>query len=229
MAGEIREIVFPGYHACMNGKPRRRWFAFRLRTLLSAMVLLSLPMAWYASMRLWWEERAAAAEGEGRWIRADPVHDAAQPPWQLRLLFGEPGAGHVYVKDGTDEQVAEAKRLFPEAEVIVFTGPLSHVEWLNEAYVLRTRPQPPVAPPDQQRILSAIIRNATRMDENALCAISRRLDGGGSSLRLIHVPTGFSVQDNGPNPAPTTERWELLRQRLATLLAEHPPAGGVAP
>ncbi|HEX4144656.1 MAG TPA: hypothetical protein VHY91_14210 [Pirellulales bacterium] len=215
----------------MSEKPCRRWFRFSLRTLFVALVLLSLPMAWYTRMRLWFEERAAAAEGQGKWVRADPMHDGADAPWQLRMLFHEFGIAHAYIRNGTDEQVAEAKRLFPEAEIIVFTGPLTYVEWLSDAYVQRTGPQPPVAPADQQRILSAIIRDAApaRMDENALCALSRQFEGGGSSLQLTHVPSRLSVQDDGPNPAPTTERWNLLRRRLATLLADHPPAGSAAP
>lgn len=86
---------------------------FSLRKLMLVMFWASL-IVWYSTQINWkihrtlWRgaNRAVASTTEGR------------APIALRLL-GETGASRIEIKNGTPQQIAEAKRLFPEADVVV--------------------------------------------------------------------------------------------------------------
>ena len=75
--------------------PPRRWFQYRLRTLLIFVTLCALPCSW-----LGWKvrqakreaEAAAAIEKSDAWVKWDA--DPMGPAW-LRSLLGEQCLGHV--------------------------------------------------------------------------------------------------------------------------------------
>ncbi len=90
----------------MHDKPRRRWWQFRLRTLLIAVVVLSIPLAWVAYSLNWIRERQDFSA-------CITYSDATLPPAGL-WSFGENGATLIVCpRDGWEQ----ARRLFPEAEI----------------------------------------------------------------------------------------------------------------
>ncbi len=110
---------------------KRRWFAYRLRTLFVVVTAIGLgvfpPLKWIM------ERRAALA-----WVGAQAAywHDlpvsqrtlfGSPAPWPIRIL-GEAGVERISVVVEKEDEVAGKKqqleRLFPEADVMVLTpGP----------------------------------------------------------------------------------------------------------
>src|SRR5262245_10501864 len=67
--------------------PKRRWFQFRLRTILLLMLFVSVGLAWVMTERRRIAERREALKDRGEFFS-----DTAQPLWN-RVLFGENAAG----------------------------------------------------------------------------------------------------------------------------------------
>ncbi|HEY1784189.1 MAG TPA: hypothetical protein VGG30_01525 [Pirellulales bacterium] len=95
----------------MPEKPRRRWFAFRLRTLLILVAITAPVLAWAGYSLKWIEHRHAFMhksvvgdyEGRGAPRRTPPG---------LLWIFGERAVVWIYCHPGDGP---EARRLFPEA------------------------------------------------------------------------------------------------------------------
>jgi hypothetical protein len=109
----------------------RRWFAFRLRTLLVMVAVLSAPLAW-AGRSLFWINRRSAAAKEAIACAFCPAGDfpVSGPKvfarWPLHI-FGELGADFIWMKPGTDEErVRQVAILFPEARVGTARGSYEH-------------------------------------------------------------------------------------------------------
>ena len=105
----------------------RRWYQFRLRTLLALVIPLACVLCWLAVQVKWIRERREAVNAPDRYVDCIAVGPApAAAPWSLRLL-GQPGYGWVYVHVADEEHLSEndrrlerkARSLFPEAEVVV--------------------------------------------------------------------------------------------------------------
>jgi hypothetical protein len=109
-------------------KPRRRWFQFRLRTLLIVVVLLAIPLGYVGheayiarervAIRIWsvYADRVA-------WIK--PKHDTwgSDSSFLVRRLFGDVEVGSIWIptKPGvSDEQQQRIRELFPEAQLASF-------------------------------------------------------------------------------------------------------------
>lgn len=102
---------------------KRRWFQFRLRTLLIAVMLLAIPSSYIAH-----EYRIVVARKE--WLKDHPILHAvyyelpaAEPGSSLpiiRRLLGDELQDYVYLENPDEEKTA--KELFPEAAVNVFTS-----------------------------------------------------------------------------------------------------------
>jgi len=102
----------------MNQKSRRRWWQFRLRTLLIAAALLALPLPWLGMQwnRMRQREQFIANTQNPfhpQIYCAPRVADYSRDPglW----LFGGRTASMIAV--GNEEEEAEARRLFLEAHV----------------------------------------------------------------------------------------------------------------
>ncbi len=112
-------------------KPRR-WFAFRLRTLLVAFVVASIPLAWVACTLEWIRERNRHVDGPVgppmRWNSAKHLdwwvcepgmyrgsYVIKQLPFSLRCLNAQHFIELYY--HGPNEHLAEARRLYPDAYV----------------------------------------------------------------------------------------------------------------
>jgi hypothetical protein len=113
--------------------PRRRWFRFTfgLRTLFVLVtVLCVVPGGWVAYQLNWIRERHAfldqckreQSEGFGDWSLIAIPNDREfrpmgpmLPPDALRIFGEEGGAGFAVVRDIGPQQLANAERLFPEA------------------------------------------------------------------------------------------------------------------
>jgi len=86
---------------------------FSLRKMLIGVVWISV-FFWFMTQMQWSVERS-------QWLisnRAAARSTQGDAPFGLRLL-GKPGESRIEIKNGTKEQLAEAKRLFPEATVVV--------------------------------------------------------------------------------------------------------------
>jgi hypothetical protein len=121
----------------MEEKRRYRWFSFRLRTLLIAVVLLSLPLGWAGYMLAWIRERDRRLSGWSRydygrrydashldwWVESNDMSSGGfrsqfhEMPLTLRMF----GADHHYQVHffGDRERVQDTKALFPEAMMVV--------------------------------------------------------------------------------------------------------------
>jgi hypothetical protein len=110
----------------MNAKPRRRWLAFRLRTLFVLIAVATVPLAWVGYSLEWIRQRHRALTA------SDGIHflgPAARVEWPTRKydapttapaglwLFGEKGIA-VYFWSPIAPDIDECRRLFPEAEVV---------------------------------------------------------------------------------------------------------------
>jgi hypothetical protein len=101
---------FFGLYLSLLWQPLRR---FSLRSMLFWVTYISL-FIWYFTQMEWLDERKD-------WRRNNPTaarttHGKA-PPGLLRLM-GDPVESRIEIKNGTKEDVAETKRLFPEATVV---------------------------------------------------------------------------------------------------------------
>jgi hypothetical protein len=98
----------------MGEKPRRRWWQFGTRTLLIAVVLLSVPFGlWIERAQRWIKQRAAFAETIKWGVQNNISRDGSSAPWMIAVL-GEHGAWAISCWEEDDEY---ARELFPEADV----------------------------------------------------------------------------------------------------------------
>jgi hypothetical protein len=102
--------------------PKRRWFQFSLRGLLVAVtvagVLLAVQLSWLRQRREFLS-RKTVLDSSVAYART-PVERPAAPGWLW--WFGERGVKTLVVMEPgnaqVDAEMGDAKRLFPEAEVI---------------------------------------------------------------------------------------------------------------
>jgi hypothetical protein len=95
--------------------PRRRWFRFSLRTMLIAVVVLSIPLAWVAYSLNWIRERRKLIGNSD----SNPFVSLVSPPGstqapQVLWLLGEGGRAWIRMPISECER---ARKLFPEAEI----------------------------------------------------------------------------------------------------------------
>lgn len=108
-----------------QGKPRHRWFQFRLRTLLVGVVLLSIPCAYLgheaaivAARKEWLVRHEQMFLGGGStFVIPAPQSQPAALPLIRRLLGDEP---QNWIAVSNPDDLKQAKELFPEAEIVVY-------------------------------------------------------------------------------------------------------------
>lgn len=107
-----------GYNARMLTPPRR-WFAFRLRTLMLCIVPLCAVLCWWISGQFKWIN----ARHRAMQLTTVELSPDVKAPWQLRL-FGEQGARsyRFSTDDGAAITGEELEALFPEAQFWVGRG-----------------------------------------------------------------------------------------------------------
>lgn len=115
----------------MDKKPKHRWFAFRLRTLLVVVAVtaacLAYPFNWIAERRRFFDE---VPEPELPHGVATGSYSVAAP--LILRLCGQRGIGEIYLQPDVDERTIErAKRLFPEA-ILVSLPPQGKVRIISE-------------------------------------------------------------------------------------------------
>lgn len=107
-----------------KSRNRRRWFSFSLRSMLAAVVVLSVAGAWVGYQLNWIRQRHDVLENDQDsplWVSVAVLDGApcTRTPWPLGL-FGEEPAGMptIWLRDSvTDEELTRAQYLFPETEV----------------------------------------------------------------------------------------------------------------
>ena len=102
----------------MDGRPKRRWLRFSVRTLLVAVTIFCVWLGWQVNIvrdrkaMMQRIEEAGGVGGAGFQSRKDPPM-----PWYRKKL-GDSANAHIRVPwDWTAEQIAEVSALFPEATV----------------------------------------------------------------------------------------------------------------
>jgi hypothetical protein len=109
----------------MTVTPRRRWFAYSLRTLFAAVTLFTLSSGWILHSLRWIQER----EEGPRQPYTITFTDQRLAPGVI-WLFGAVGYGRIFLNFPGDPQenqltkeqraiVAQVKRTYPEATVTV--------------------------------------------------------------------------------------------------------------
>ena len=97
--------------------PLSRYFRFRLRTLLLLVFVASLPLAWAGYSLNWIRQRAKFMARRNR--VADGLVMGQEPAAPAGLsAFGERGVFAITVER---EELELASRLFPEAQIIVWS------------------------------------------------------------------------------------------------------------
>jgi len=114
----------------MLDKPKRRWFQFRLRTLLIVIALLATALGWLGWQLRFIRSRRMAMDETRKWAvetnqmrRALPywteVRDPEEIPWYRRAL-GDATVARVLIINGggaTDDDARRLRELFPEADI----------------------------------------------------------------------------------------------------------------
>jgi len=97
--------------------PKKWRFRFGLRTLLTAIVACALLFAWVAYSLRWIEQRGEfrATHDDAR-VRGISNHGTSAP--RFLWLFGERPVLAWLASEMSEADLAEAQRLFPEAEII---------------------------------------------------------------------------------------------------------------
>jgi hypothetical protein len=95
-------------------EPKRRWYQFRLRTVLVGVVLLSIPLAYVGRQA----KQVAQRKAMLKWIvdRGGTIfhlNNETKPPMLLRLL-GEDGYCIGLPEDLSPEERAQIAELFPD-------------------------------------------------------------------------------------------------------------------
>jgi hypothetical protein len=103
----------------MDSKPRRRWWQFRLRTLLIAVAVVSIPLTWVGYQLNWIRERHRALDNRKVTVMIWPddgmrASRMPPPPWSLRLFGESHMAGDLIGYDLSESEVARLRGLFPE-------------------------------------------------------------------------------------------------------------------
>jgi hypothetical protein len=105
------------------GKPRRRWFLFRLRTLLIVVALLAIPCGYVGWQVKMVRERTACRERMKDFVgfNAFPNPYATSLPPQpqvssIRRLMGDEGVRTIFLLHEVDSD--EIQATFPEANVV---------------------------------------------------------------------------------------------------------------
>jgi hypothetical protein len=75
----------------INPVPKRRWLAFRLRTLFVLVTVVAGAFGWVGHQFHWIRQRQAMC-ASGQWVGYDPCAPAAPAP-SLLWMFGERGYG----------------------------------------------------------------------------------------------------------------------------------------
>ena len=90
---------------------RRRWARFSLRTLFVLVTLVCIYLGWAMN---WIRQRHAFLANQDALVHNDSVH----APFALRFM-GEEGYPYFYL-EGSEEEIRELERLFPEAVINPF-------------------------------------------------------------------------------------------------------------
>jgi hypothetical protein len=108
-------------------KPRRRWYQFRLRTLLIVVVVVAIPCAYVAREAKIVAERRAWLEAHGSTQPYDPSDgylpppvvqgDSNKSPSMIRIWLGDEPHSIILIGHSTAVEQAAAAALFPEADI----------------------------------------------------------------------------------------------------------------
>ena len=104
----------------MSEKHNRRWFAFRLWTLLIVVAVLSIPLAWVAHNASLVRERRTMLK---YLATVDPfvlftTRSPARLGW-IRMMLGDTELMRIELPTHKEGERGQIQRLFPETEVVV--------------------------------------------------------------------------------------------------------------
>jgi hypothetical protein len=104
--------------AAMSETPRRRRFRFGLRTLFVLVTLSAFVAGWVMWSLNWIRQRREFGRKLEQGTHAEFIdYDRTVGAPALLWLFGEGGVRWVFIPKASEADIAEGRRLFPEAEV----------------------------------------------------------------------------------------------------------------
>jgi hypothetical protein len=147
--------------------PKRRWFAFSLRTLFVVVTVAACWLGWNVHVvkqrqvawaeiiaerdardKIWSEKLAAYSEQIGLkyiTIQQSPVKPVTLP--LIRRLLGD--VTYDRFERNREEDAHRSARLFPEAKILYYIGTTSRVKWIRaELDRMYPRETPSIRPPD---------------------------------------------------------------------------------
>jgi hypothetical protein len=116
---------------------------FRLRTLLIAVAVLAVPMAWVGYSLRWIAERQEWLSSNSKSILDVVKRPSVSAPAGLWLL-GESGCPQIVVWE--DDEAKRARELFPEASVVTLPTGGSSIEIIDLSHVFLPGPLPAPSP-----------------------------------------------------------------------------------
>lgn len=74
---------------------------------------------------------------------------------------------------------------------------------------------------DAGMVAEPVMTEHAKLEDDEIRIDLMRESGSIRSIRIVHLPTGLAVQDDGPSSLPIVERKKRLREKLLALLEEH--------
>lgn len=100
----------------MTAKPKRRWYQFSLRSFFAVITLVGIGLGWelywFKTRRDWLEAKNYVAAFPATGVRRVPH------PHLLLALFRQEAMSQILLRNASEAEVANVRRLFPEADVV---------------------------------------------------------------------------------------------------------------
>jgi hypothetical protein len=115
--------------------PKRRWYQFRLRTVLIGVAILSIPLIYAGRQAQNVRVRKAMIEtiqdaGGSVYPFASVGLFSDGPALWCRKLFGDPGYGLVNLPPAMSTRASAVQKLFPETTVVILRSSANPIEKL---------------------------------------------------------------------------------------------------
>ncbi len=153
------------FHHCdehpMSPAPKRQWLRFSLRTLLLAVAISAVCLAWTTCQLHWMRARSAVLQSGVVGLNFDSYqHELPKPPWSLRLFGERPiNAGSISLPSSTLDDELLAMRTFSRTQYR--TPPGRSISAPADDLKTLPSPQAPGVPSSRRPIICVWRRNTS--------------------------------------------------------------------